>query len=210
MGLRSERHLQLFGRRTNGVYAPSTASTISSNGIVQPLSAVIIPGGGNVDNMAADWGLTSASSCRTAGRSIHANLTMTYGFRVDIPNVSRKPTYNQAAWRPLASATMPPSTVTSWCSRVWFQLHLRFRASDPAAWCMGLFRAACGCPTPYSNTGLQYTDYFFSRWYQHLAELRTISWQPAHAGYRRDLPVGRFHRPGSQPRPWKANRLSDR
>ncbi|MEZ5467700.1 MAG: carboxypeptidase regulatory-like domain-containing protein [Lysobacterales bacterium] len=155
----------LFGRRTNGVYTFNSINDFANG--TSSRYQLYYPVGGNVDNMAADWGLDNIGFFVQDSWSVNYNLTMTYGFRVDIPNVSRKPTYNQAASETFGfrnDATIDGNELVQ--PRFGFNYTFDSERPTQLRGGMGLFQGAAATvwlSNPYSNTGLQYTDYFFSR-----------------------------------------------
>lgn len=154
----------LFGRRVNGVYTFNSAADFR-NGRSSRYQ-LFYPAGGNLDNMAAIWGLDNTGLFLQDSWSPNFNLTLTYGLRVDTPNVDRAPTYNAAASTAFGfrnDTTINGKELIQ--PRFGFNYTFDTERATQLRGGMGLFQgsaASVWLSNPYSNNGLAYTDYVFN------------------------------------------------
>ena len=153
----------LYGRRINGTYGfygiPYFAAGVST-----PFR-FSYPAGGDPMSMAADWTLSNVGVFAQDTWSVSDTLTLTLGLRYDESSVNRPPTYNAAA-----STAFGVDNRNTIEGQGLLQPRVAFRYSptDNDATIVrggvGLFRGAAPSvwlSNPYSNTGLNYTDYNF-------------------------------------------------
>ncbi|ASK91772.1 TonB-dependent receptor [Xanthomonas campestris pv. trichodesmae] len=121
---------------------------------------------GNIDDIAAKWGMKNVGLFLQDTWSVNSNLTLTFGVRYDEPLVKNSPQYNAAA-----SATFGvrnDQTIDgNGLLQPRFGFNYTFDADRPTQLRggVGLFQGAAASvwlSNPYSNTGLAYTDYNFS------------------------------------------------
>jgi hypothetical protein len=154
----------LFGRRTNGVYTFNSIADYRAGRSSR--YELFYPAGGDLDNMAAIWGLDNLGVFLQDTWAVNFNLNLTYGVRIDTPNVDEAPTYNAVA----SNAFGYRNDVTidgKELIQPRFGFNYTFDSDRPTQLRggMGLFQGAAATvwlSNPYSNTGLGYTDYFFS------------------------------------------------
>ena len=155
----------LFGRRINGVYTFNSIDDFA-NGISSRYQ-LFVPVGGSLDNMAANWSIRNLGLFVQDSWIVNNNLTVNYGFRVDTPDVPDAPTYNAAASTAFGydnSGTIDGNKTVA--PRVGFNYTFDSERSTQLRGGFGLFQGAAASvwlSNPYSNNGLAYTDYFFSR-----------------------------------------------
>lgn len=154
----------LFGRRINGVYTFNSIADYRAGRSSR--YQLFAPAGGNLDNMAAVWGLDNVGLFLQDTWSVDYNLTFTYGLRIDTPSVDEEPVYNAAA-----STAFGFDNRNTINGKELIQPRFGFNYtfdSDRATQLrggLGLFQGASASvwlSNPYSNNGLAYTDYFFS------------------------------------------------
>ena len=154
----------LFGRRTNGVYRFANIAAYQAG--TPNRYQYFRPAGDNIDNMAADFGMSDFGLFAMDTWAVNANLTVNYGFRYDMYSVDGKPTYNAAASNTFGynnSETIDGESLFQ--PRVGF--NYTFDSERPSQLRGGFGKFAGQSPTvwlanPYSNSGLSYTDYFIS------------------------------------------------
>lgn len=157
-------YYNLFGRRINGVYTFNSIADYRTGRSSR--YQLFAPAGGNLDNMAAIWGLNNVGFFLQDTWSVNYNLSFTLGVRVDIPSVDQEPTYNAAA--STAFGFRNDSTIDGKeLVQPRFGFNYTFDSDRPTQirGGLGLFQGASATvwlSNPYSNTGLGYTDYFFS------------------------------------------------
>ena len=154
----------LFGRRTNGSY---TFNSIADFGNGRPGRYQLFqPAGGDIDNMAAVWGLKNLGLFVQDSWAVNNNLTLTFGVRYDKPMVDESPTYNAAASTAFGfdnSATIDGNDLIQ--PRFGFNYTFDSERPTQVRGGFGLFQGASAnvwLSNPFTNTGFGYTDYFFS------------------------------------------------
>ena len=154
----------LFGRRINGVYTFNSIADYRAGRSSR--YQLFAPAGGNLDNMAAIWGLDNVGLFLQDTWSVDYNLTFTYGLRIDTPSVDEEPVYNAAA-----STAFGFDNRNTINGKELIQPRFGFNYtfdSDRATQLrggLGLFQGASASvwlSNPYSNNGLAYTDYVFN------------------------------------------------
>ena len=154
----------LFGRRINGVYTFNSIADYRAGRSSR--YQLFAPAGGNLDNMAAIWGLDNVGLFLQDTWSVDYNLTFTYGLRIDTPSVDEEPVYNAAA-----SSAFGFDNRNTINGKELIQPRFGFNYtfdSDRATQLrggLGLFQGASASvwlSNPYSNNGLAYTDYVFN------------------------------------------------
>lgn len=154
----------LFGRRTNGVYVFDSAADFEAG---RPSSyRLFYPAGGNLDNMAAIWGLKNLGVFVQDSWAVNYNLTLTFGLRWDKPMVGDEPTFNQAAFNAFGfdnSATIDGNDLI----QPRFGFNYTFDSDRPMQLRggIGLFQGASAnvwLSNPFTNTGFGYIDYNLS------------------------------------------------
>jgi hypothetical protein len=154
----------LFGRRTNGVYTFNNVANFR-NGRPNRYQ-LFYPTAGDRDNMAAIWGLKNLGVFVQDTWAVNNNLTLTFGLRYDRPMVDDEPTFNAAA--SAAFGYDNRSTIDgNDLIQPRFGFNYTFDSERPTQLRggFGLFQGAAAnvwLSNPFSNTGLAYTDYFFS------------------------------------------------
>ena len=155
----------LFGRRVNGVFSFNSLDDFAAG--ISNRYQLFYPAGGNLDNMAAIWSIRNLGLFVQDSWMVNNNLTVNYGFRVDTPDVPEAPTYNAAASNAFGydnSGTIDGNKTVA--PRVGFNYTFDSERSTQLRGGFGLFQGAAASvwlSNPYSNNGLAYTDYFFSR-----------------------------------------------
>ena len=154
----------LFGRRTNGVYTFNSIADYRSGRSSR--YQLFAPAGGDLNNMAADWGLDNLGVFVQDSWSVNYNLTLTYGLRIDTPYVNEEPIYNPAAstaFRYDNSTTIDGEELFQ--PRFGFNYNFDTERATQMRGGLGLFQGASATvwlSNPYSNNGLSYTDYVFN------------------------------------------------
>jgi hypothetical protein len=152
----------LFGRRTNGVYSFDSIQDFRDG--ISSRYQLFYPAGGNIDNMAAIWGLQNVGVFVQDSWAVNYNLTLTLGLRYDVPIVSDEPTYNAAASQTFGfdnSATIDGNGLVQ--PRFGFNYTFDTERQTQLRGGFGLFQGASAnvwLSNPFTNTGLGYTDYF--------------------------------------------------
>ena len=154
----------LFGRRTNGVYSFTNVANYRNG---RPSSyRLFYPAAGNMDNMAAVWGLKNVGVFVQDTWAVNNNLTLTFGLRWDKPMVDSEPTYNAAAEAAFGfdnSATIDGNDLV----QPRFGFNYTFDSDRPTQLRggIGLFQGAAAnvwLSNPFTNTGFGYIDYNLS------------------------------------------------
>lgn len=154
----------LFGRRTNGVYRFANIAAYQAG--TPNRFQYFRPADDDIDNMAADFGISDFGLFAMDTWSVNSKLTVNYGFRYDMYSVDSKPTYNATASNTFGydnSETIDGESLFQ--PRVGF--NYTFESERPSQLRGGFGLFAGQSPTvwlanPYSNNGLSYTDYFIS------------------------------------------------
>ena len=151
----------LFGRRINGVYTfNSTADFAAGTSSRYQLFA---PRDGNLDNMAAVWGIENLGLFIQDTWSVNYNLTVIAGIRVDTPYIDDDPTYNAAAEAAFGfdnSQTIDGNELFQ--PRLGFNYTFDWDRPTQLRGGIGLFQGAAAnvwLSNPFTNTGFGYTDY---------------------------------------------------
>jgi outer membrane receptor for ferrienterochelin and colicin len=169
----------LFGRRTNGVYSFSSISNFADG---RPSSyRLFYPAGGDLDNMAAIWGLKNLGVFVQDSWAVNNNLTVTFGVRYDMPMVDEEPVFNAcASSAPIAggagpsncrnggfgfdnSATIDGNNLLQ--PRIGFNYTFDSERPTQLRGGFGLFQGAAAnvwLSNPFTNTGFGYIDYNLS------------------------------------------------
>lgn len=167
----------LFGRRTNGVYQFNCIRTATTPqfgaGCAQSFESgvssryqLFYPQGGNLDNMAAIWGIKNLGLFIQDSWAINDKLTLTLGLRYDEPTVKNDPRFNATASAAFGydnSATIDGNGLFQ--PRFGFNYRFDTERSTQLRGGVGLFQGASASvwlSNPYSNNGLSYIDYFDS------------------------------------------------
>ena len=154
----------LFGRRTNGTYTFNSIADYRAGRSSR--YELFYPAGGDLDNMAANWGLDNLGLFMQDPWSVNYNLTFTYGLRIDTPNVDEKPVYNATASNAFGydnSTTIDGEELFQ--PRFGFNYNFDTERATQLRGGLGLFQGASATvwlSNPYSNNGVSYTDYLFS------------------------------------------------
>lgn len=154
----------LFGRRTNGVYVFDSASDFEAG---DPRSyRLFYPVGGNLDNMAAVWGMQNLGLFIQDSWAVNSNLTLTYGIRWDKPMLDDEPQFNQLALDTFGydnSATIDGNDLVQ--PRFGFNYTFDSERPSQLRGGFGLFQGAAAnvwLSNPFTNTGFGYVDYNLS------------------------------------------------
>ena len=124
------------------------------------------PQGGNLDNMAAVWGIKNLGLFVQDSWAVNSNLTLTFGLRYDEPMVKNDPLYNAAASTAFGydnSATIDGNGLFQ--PRFGFNYRFDSERQTQLRGGVGLFQGAAASvwlSNPYSNNGISYIDYFDS------------------------------------------------
>ena len=154
----------LFGRRSNGVYSFDSIQDFREG---RPsFYRYYHPRNGDIDNVAAVWGLENLGLFVQDTWAVNYNLTLTFGLRYDEPIVDDEPLYNAAAEQAFGYDNR--STIDGnglWQPR--FGFNYTFDSERPAQLRggFGLFQGAAAnvwLSNPFTNTGFGYTDYTLS------------------------------------------------
>jgi outer membrane receptor for ferrienterochelin and colicin len=166
----------LFGRRTNGVYSFNCINTVTNalgTGCAQSFESgnssryqLFYPQGGNLDNMAAAWGIKNVGLFVQDSWTVNDKLTLSFGLRYDEPMVKNKPQYNATASTTFGydnSATIDGNGLFQ--PRFGFNYRFDGERQTQLRGGVGLFQGAAASvwlSNPYSNNGISYIDYFDS------------------------------------------------
>jgi outer membrane receptor protein involved in Fe transport len=151
----------LFGRRTNGVYVFDSVEDFEAG--TPDSYRLFYPAGGNLDNMAAIWGLKNVGVFVQDSWAVNNNLTLTFGLRYDEPSVDGKPTYNALAHEVFGfdnSKTIDGNGLFQ--PRFGFNYTFDFERPTQLRGGIGLFQGAAAnvwLSNPFTNTGFGYIDY---------------------------------------------------
>ena len=154
----------LFGRRTNGVYRFNSAADFEAGRA--SFYQLFYPAEGNLDNMAAIWGLKNLGVFVQDTWTVNDNLTLTFGLRWDKPSVGDEPKFNQAAFDAFGfdnSSTIDGNDLIQ--PRFGFNYTFDSELRTQLRGGIGLFQGAAAnvwLSNPFTNTGFGYTDYRFS------------------------------------------------
>lgn len=154
----------LFGRRTNGVYVFDSIDDFAAG--TSRRYQLFYPANGNIDNMAAVWGLRNVGVFVQDMWAVNYNLTLTAGLRYDRPMVQDEPAYNAAASTLFGfdnSQTIDGNYLLQ--PRFGFNYTFDSERQTQVRGGFGLFQGAAAnvwLSNPFTNTGLGYTDYFIS------------------------------------------------
>ncbi len=155
----------LFGRRTNGVYVFNSPEDFEAG---RPRSyRLFYPADGNLDNMAAIWGLKNVGVFVQDTWAVNNNLTLTFGLRYDEPMVDGEPTYNALAEEVFGfdnSRTIDGNGLFE--PRFGFNYTFDSERPSQLRGGIGLFQGAAAnvwLSNPFTNTGFGYIDYNLSR-----------------------------------------------
>lgn len=154
----------LFGRRTNGVYVFDSPEDFEAG---RPRSyRLFYPASGDLDNMAAIWGLKNVGVFVQDTWAVNNNLTLTFGLRYDEPMVDGKPAYNATAEEVFGfdnSQTIDGNGLVQ--PRFGFNYTFDFERPTQLRGGIGLFQGAAAnvwLSNPFTNTGFGYIDYNLS------------------------------------------------
>jgi outer membrane receptor for ferrienterochelin and colicin len=154
----------LFGRRTNGVYVFDSAADFEAG---RPSSyRLFYPTGGNLDNMAAIWGMQNLGVFIQDTWAVSNNLTLTFGLRWDRPMLDDAPQFNQLAFDTFGfdnSATIDGNDLIQ--PRFGFNYTFDSERPSQLRGGIGLFQGAAAnvwLSNPFTNTGFGYIDYNLS------------------------------------------------
>jgi len=151
----------LFGRRTNGVYVFDSVEAFEAG--TPDSYRLFYPAGGNLDNMAAIWGLKNVGVFVQDSWAVNNNLTLTFGLRYDEPSVDGKPTYNALAEEVFGfdnSKTIDGNGLFQ--PRFGINYTFDFERPTQLRGGIGLFQGAAAnvwLSNPFTNTGFGYIDY---------------------------------------------------
>lgn len=151
----------LFGRRTNGVYVFDSLADFQNN--ASSSYRLFYPTNGNLNNMAAIWGLKNLGLFVQDTWTVNDNLTLTFGLRYDTPMLDDEPAHNAAASAAFGfdnSATIDGNSLIQ--PRFGFNYTFDTDRMTQARGGIGLFQGAAAnvwLSNPFTNTGLGYTDY---------------------------------------------------
>ena len=154
----------LFGRRINGVY---TFNSIEDYRNAQSSRyQLFYPEGGDLNNMAATFGLKNLGLFVQDSWAVNNNLTITAGIRYDRSMVDGSPTFNAAASERFGfdnSQTIDGKSVVS--PRFGFNYAFDNERPTQLRGGIGLFQGASATvwlANPFANNGLSYTDFVFN------------------------------------------------
>ena len=151
----------LFGRRTNGVYVFESIEDFEAG--TPDSYRLFYPAEGNLDNMAAIWGLKNVGVFVQDTWAVNNNLTLTFGLRYDEPMVDGKPTYNALAEEIFGfdnSRTIDGNGLFQ--PRFGFNYTFDSERPSQLRGGFGLFQGAAAnvwLSNPFTNTGFGYIDY---------------------------------------------------
>ena len=202
----------LFGRRVNGVYTFNSIADYRAG--VSSRYQYFYPQGGDLDNMAATFGLKNLGVFVQDSWAVNNNLTLTYGLRYDRPMVDGKPTYNALASTQFGydnSATIDGNALVS--PRLGFNYTFDSDLSTQLRGGVGLFQgssASVWLANPFSNNGSSYTDYFSANGITGFSPDRDGQLALAQSGTPGTQSVDFVDPDLGQPAVWKANLAFDK
>ena len=151
----------LFGRRTNGVYVFDSIEDFEAG--IPDSYRLFYPADGNLDNMAAIWGLKNVGVFVQDTWAVNNNLTLTFGLRYDEPMIDGEPTYNALAEEVFGydnSRTIDGNGLFQ--PRFGFNYTFDTERPTQLRGGFGLFQGAAAnvwLSNPFTNTGFGYIDY---------------------------------------------------
>jgi hypothetical protein len=151
----------LFGRRINGVYTFNSIDDFRNG--TSSRYQLFAPRDGNLDNMAAVWGVENLGVFIQDTWSVNYNLTVIAGLRLDTPSVDDEPTYNAAAEAAFGydnSQTIDGNELIQ--PRLGFNYTFDWDRPTQLRGGIGLFQGAAAnvwLSNPFTNTGFGYTDF---------------------------------------------------
>ncbi|WP_355603950.1 TonB-dependent receptor [Xanthomonas cannabis] len=154
----------LFGQRVFGSYTFNSIADYAAN---RPLNyRYSRSNSGNIDDIAANWGMRNVGVFLQDTWAVNNNLTLTFGVRYDEPMVKNSPAYNATA-STLFGFRNDQTIDGNGLFEPRFGFNYTFDSDRPTQLRggVGLFQGAAATvwlSNPYSNTGLAYTDYNFS------------------------------------------------
>ncbi|PPU19650.1 TonB-dependent receptor [Xanthomonas arboricola] len=154
----------LFGQRVFGSYTFNSISDYRNN--IAQNYRYSRSNSGNIDDIAADWGMRNVGVFVQDTWAVNNNLTLTFGLRYDEPMVKNSPAYNAAA-STVFGFRNDQTIDGNGLFEPRFGFNYTFDSDRPTQLRggVGLFQGAAATvwlSNPYSNTGLAYTDYNFS------------------------------------------------
>ncbi|MCM5597340.1 TonB-dependent receptor [Xanthomonas hortorum] len=154
----------LFGQRVFGSYTFNSIADYRNN--VAQNYRYSQSNSGNIDDIAAQWGMRNVGVFLQDTWAVNNNLTLTFGLRYDEPMVKNSPVYNAAA--STAFGFRNDQTIDgNGLFQPRFGFNYTFDSDRPTQvrGGVGLFQGAAATvwlSNPYSNTGLAFTDYNLS------------------------------------------------
>ncbi|PPT33275.1 TonB-dependent receptor [Xanthomonas euroxanthea] len=154
----------LFGQRVFGSYTFNSISDYRNN--IAQNYRYSRSNSGNIDDIAADWGMRNVGVFVQDTWAVNNNLTLTFGLRYDEPMVKNSPAYNATA-SSVFGFRNDQTIDGNGLFEPRFGFNYTFDSDRPTQLRggVGLFQGAAATvwlSNPYSNTGLAYTDYNFS------------------------------------------------
>ncbi|GHA76312.1 TonB-dependent receptor [Cognatilysobacter bugurensis] len=177
----------LFGRNTNGVYSfdslnafdPARNAGETAAGARPRSYRLFYPAAGDLDSMAAIWGLKNLGVFVQDTWAVNPNLTLTFGFRYDRPSVGSEPQFNQAAFNAFGfdnSSTIDGNDLIQ--PRFGFNYTFDTERPTQLRGGVGLFQGASAnvwLSNPFTNTGFGYIDYNLSTGFAATAPCRATA-----------------------------------
>ena len=198
----------LFGRRINGVYTFNSIADFAAGRSSR--YQLFAPRDGNVDNMAAVWGVENLGLFVQDNWSVNYNLSLLFGLRLDTPNVDEEPTYNAAAEAAFGfdnSRTIDGNDLIQ--PRFGFNYTFDWDRPTQLRGGIGLFQGAAAnvwLSNPFTNTGFGYTDFLLTSGVTRFDPDRADQLGVIPAGTRTGVQAVDFVDPDlGQPSVWKAN-----
>jgi hypothetical protein len=151
----------LFGRRINGVYQFNSVADFAAGRSAR--YQLFAPRDGNLDNMAAVWGIENLGLFIQDNWSVNYNLSLLFGLRIDTPMIDDEPTYNAAAETAFGfdnSQTIDGNDLIQ--PRFGFNYTFDWERPTQVRGGIGLFQGASAnvwLSNPFTNTGFGYTDF---------------------------------------------------
>ncbi|WAH66055.1 TonB-dependent receptor [Xanthomonas hortorum] len=154
----------LFGQRVFGSYTFNSISDYRNN--IAQNYRYSESNSGNIDDIAAKWGMRNVGVFVQDTWAVNNNLTLTFGLRYDEPMVKNSPAYNATA-SSVFGFRNDQTIDGNGLFEPRFGFNYTFDSDRPTQvrGGVGLFQGAAATvwlSNPYSNTGLAYTDYNFS------------------------------------------------